>query len=207
MKIIGIYRKCDLVTLTGAAFAVSGIILSINGLSYFAIICLISALLCDGFDGVIARKSNSLDYETAYGVELDSICDVISFGVLPVVIVQNLTDWNIYTSIISVIFCLCGIIRLAYFNMLATTKKSDGKSFIGFPIVISACALPLAFFILTIFKLNIGNIVYPIVLLICGILYVVPIKLRKLSAKERIILTIIGIIFIGILSYLYYTYK
>ena len=204
MKIIGVYRKCDLVTMLGAVFSISGIILSMNGYSFYAIVGLILAGICDGYDGVIARKLKSTEAETAYGVELDTVCDIISFGILPMIIVQNLTSWNIYTSIISVIFCLGGIIRLAYFNMLAITKQSDGKSFIGFPIPISAIILPLVFFIVELFNLNIGNILYSLTLLICGILYVVPIKLGKPDTKKKTVFIIIGIILFAILSYLYF---
>ena len=207
MKIIGVYRKCDFVTLAGASAALSGIILSLNGLSYYAILCLVVASICDGFDGAVARKNKCLDYESVYGTELDSLCDVISFGILPMVIVQGLTNWNIYTSIVSVIFCICGIIRLAYFNMLAITKKSDGKSFLGFPIPLSSIILPLAFFILKVFKLDIGDIVYPIVLFVCGMLFVIPVKLRKPTTKEKVIFSIIGIIILGIFSYLYFLHK
>ena len=205
MKVIGVYRKCDFVTLLGGASALTGIILSMHGYNYYAILCLILSSVCDGFDGVVARKIKSKDYQTVYGVELDTICDVISFGVLPMVIVQSLTSWNIYTSIVSVFFCLCGIIRLAYFNMLAITKKSDGKTFIGFPIIISAFIIPAVFFVFEIFKIDIGNIVYPIILFVCGVLFIVPVKLKKITTNQKVIYSLLGVLLVAILSYFYFT--
>ena len=204
MKLIGVYRKCDFVTLAGGASAVLGIILSIHGHPYFAILCLILAAICDGFDGVVARKHKSEKYEQVYGTELDTICDVISFGILPMVIIQGLTDWNIWITLASILFCIFGIIRLAYFDMLAITKKSDGKSYVGVPIIISAFLLPPTFFALEIFKWNVGNIVYPIFLVIWGFLCVIPVRLRKPTLKEKIGLVIFALVFIAIISYFYF---
>ena len=84
---------------------------------------------------------------------------------------------------------------------------SDGKSFIGFPTILGAFIVPIAFFALEIFKLDIGNIVYPIILTVCGILFVVPVKLKKPTTKQKIISSLIGIAIAGILSYIYFTCK
>ena len=202
MKVIGIYRKCDFLTLLGGVFALTGIIFCVNSKTLFAVFCLLFSSFCDGFDGVLARKGKNTIEESTYGVELDSLCDVISFGVLPMMIVLSLVPFNFYTCVASVFFGLCGVIRLAYFNMLAITKKSDGKSFIGFPLIISAIIFPFAFFMLELFDLNIGYIIYPILLVICGILFIIPVKIKKPDTKKKILFSIIGIIILGVLSYL-----
>ncbi len=207
MKIIGVYRKPDFVTMSGGAFSVTGIILAMRGHIYWSILCMLLALLCDGFDGVVARRGKYVDYQSVYGTELDSLCDVVSFGILPMVIVQNITSFNVFSVIASIIFCICGIVRLAYFNMLSITKKSDGKSFIGFPIVISAVVLPIVYFVLEVFKINLGNIIYPVVLLVCGALFVVPVKLKKLNTRERLICALFGLVFVIILSFVYCRFK
>ena len=194
MKVIGVYRKCDFVTMAGTCFAISGIILATNEKITFAVFCLIMAAICDAFDGVVARRFRSLKEQEIYGVELDSLSDAISFGVLPMLIVLNLTTKNIYTYIISVFFVLCGVIRLAYFNMLTTTKKSTGKEFIGVPITASAIVIPLTYFILKLLKITNTQIIYPVVLLITGILFITPIKLKKPTGREKAILSIIGIL-------------
>ena len=87
IKPIGVYRKCDWVTMTGTASAIFGIILASNGKTMYAIFALIFSAICDAFDGVVARKFKSLkDYEV-YGIELDSLNDAIAFGVLPMIII------------------------------------------------------------------------------------------------------------------------
>ena len=177
IKPIGVYRKCDWVTMTGTASAIFGIILASDGKTMYAIFALIFSAICDAFDGVVARKFKSLkDYEV-YGIELDSLNDAIAFGVLPMMIVKNMSYNNIYTTIISIFFCIAGVIRLAYFNMLSTTK-----------------IIPLVYFITFLVGKNYRNIIFPITLLITGILFITPIKLKKLSTREKVMLSIIGIL-------------
>lgn len=198
IKPIGVYRKCDWVTMTGTASAIFGIILASDGKTMYAIFALIFSAICDAFDGVVARRFKSLkDYEV-YGIELDSLNDAIAFGVLPMMIVKNMSYNNIYTTIISIFFCITGVIRLAYFNMLSTTKKSNGKEFIGMPITCSAIIIPLVYFITFLVGKNYRNIIFPITLLITGILFITPIKLKKLTTREKAMLSIIGILAITI---------
>ena len=194
LKPIGVYRKCDWVTMTGTASAITGILLASNGKTTYAVFCLIFSAICDAFDGVVARKFGSLkDYEV-YGIELDSLNDAIAFGVLPMMIVQNLSTRNIYLFIISVFFCIAGVIRLAYFNMLSTLKKGDSKEFIGMPITCSAIIIPLVYFLTFIVAKEYRNVIFPVTLLITGILFITPIKLKKLSTREKAALSLIGII-------------
>lgn len=194
MKVIGVYRKCDFVTMAGTCFAVTGTIFAFNLQTTFAVFCLMMAAMCDAFDGVVARRFKSLKEQEIYGVELDSLSDAISFGVLPMMIVLNLTTHNYITYIISVFFVLCGVIRLAYFNMLTTTKKGNGKEFIGLPITASAIIIPLVYFISYFFKFKHAVIVFPVTLLITGILFISPFKLKKPTGREKAALSIIGIL-------------
>lgn len=198
LKPIGIYRKCDWVTMTGTSSAILGIILASEGKTMYAVFCLIFSAICDAFDGVVARRFKSLkDYEV-YGVELDSLSDAIAFGVLPMMIVRNLSVHNIYTILVSIFFCLTGVIRLAYFNMLSTTRRSDGKQFIGLPITCSAIIIPLVYFITFIIGKEYREIIFPITLLVTGILYISPFRLKKLSTREKVVLSIMGLLVIAI---------
>lgn len=194
MKVIGVYRKCDFVTMAGTCFAVAGILCAYNVKTTYAVFCLIMAAICDAFDGVVARRFRSLKEQEIYGIELDSLSDAISFGVLPMMIVQNLTVHNIYTYAISVFFVVCGVIRLAYFNMLTTTRKSIGKEFIGLPITASAIIIPFVYFVSFIIKMKYNTIIFPAILLITGILFISPFKLKKPTGREKALLSILGII-------------
>lgn len=195
MKFIGVYRKCDFVTMAGTCFAVTGIILASNLKTTYAVFCLIMAAICDAFDGVVARRFRSLKEQEIYGVELDSLSDAISFGILPMMITQSMVlTPSLIVYLISVFFCLCGVIRLAYFNMLTTTKKGNGKEFIGLPITASAIIVPLVYFISYFFKFKYACIVFPVTLLITGILFISPFKLKKPTGREKTALSIMGIL-------------
>lgn len=193
-KIIGVYRKCDWVTMTGTSFAILGIISAFNYRTTYAIFCLILAAICDAFDGVVARRFRSLKDQEIYGIELDSLSDVISFGILPMTITLNIAHNNIITYIICVFFCVCGVIRLAYFNMLTTTKKKIKNEFIGIPITASAITIPLVYFITFLTTKKYNYIIFPAVLLIMGILYITPIKLKKPTSREKAILSVLGVL-------------
>ena len=197
MKVIGVYRKCDFVTMAGTCFAITGIILASNIQPTYAVFCLMMAAMCDAFDGVVARRFKSLKEQEIYGVELDSLSDAISFGILPMMITISMTpNPNIITYIICVFFCVCGVIRLAYFNMLTTTKKGNGKEFIGLPITASAIIFPLVYFISYYFKFKYASIVFPLTLLITGLLFISPFKLKKPTGREKAALSIIGLLII-----------
>jgi CDP-diacylglycerol--serine O-phosphatidyltransferase len=96
-------------------------------------ICLFFAAFFDGFDGRIARLTRT---QSDFGVQIDSLADVISFGVAPAVLVYN---WALYPLglagvVASFGFCACGAIRLARFNVLAARGVGSSKHFVGLPI-------------------------------------------------------------------------
>ncbi len=107
------------------------------------------AYLLDGLDGRIARLTGAT---SEFGVELDSIADVISFGIAPAVLAYtwgygNLAGYEHLAWGISFFFLICGALRLARFNVLArsprfetpgTTPKLDKRYFVGLPIPAAA---------------------------------------------------------------------
>ena len=126
---IGVYNHSVIVTYLGVALAVSGMVFSFNGYAEYAILCLALAGACDTFDGKIARAmKNRTEDMIIFGVQIDSLCDMVCFGVTPAVIAYNLglqTPWGIA---IEIIFVICGAIRLAYFNTLEELKKKEPPS-------------------------------------------------------------------------------
>jgi CDP-diacylglycerol--serine O-phosphatidyltransferase len=107
------------------------------------------AYLLDGLDGRIARLTGAT---SEFGVELDSIADVISFGIAPAVLAYtwgygNLAGYEQLAWGVSFFFLICGALRLARFNVLAraprfetpgTTPKLDKRYFVGLPIPAAA---------------------------------------------------------------------
>jgi CDP-diacylglycerol--serine O-phosphatidyltransferase len=93
--------------------------------------------LFDMFDGRVARLTKT---QSDFGVEFDSLADVVSFGVAPAVIVYRWALWPIgsWGIVAAVCFTTCGAIRLARFNVLTHRKEESGNFFTGLPIPIAA---------------------------------------------------------------------
>jgi CDP-diacylglycerol--serine O-phosphatidyltransferase len=91
----------------------------------------------DAFDGRVARLTRT---QSEFGVELDSLADVISFGVAPAILVYKwaLSDMGTAGVVICSIYAACGAIRLARFNVLAHTEHGSQRYFIGLPIPLAA---------------------------------------------------------------------
>ena len=81
---IGVYDYTVLATYLSLAFGVSGILAAMNGSPYSALLCLMVSGLLDAFDGRIARtKKNRTEQEKRFGIQIDSLSDLVAFGVLP----------------------------------------------------------------------------------------------------------------------------
>jgi len=88
---IGVYDYTVLATYVSLAFGVSGILAAMNGRVSQALLCLAISGLLDAFDGRIARtKKNRTEQEKRFGIQIDSLNDVVCFGVLPGVIGASL---------------------------------------------------------------------------------------------------------------------
>ena len=170
-KIIGFFRPCDLLTMSGTLCTFVGILLLLNQHFTYAVLFLMLSGLCDGFDGTLARKKKYDDSQKTYGVQLDSLSDVICFGVFPALITATLSP-HIISYIICALYMLCGVIRLAYFNMLDITKKAKKGIFIGMPITSISIIYPIIYIITIVIDFNYLKYVLPVVLLITGILFI-----------------------------------
>lgn len=110
---------------------------TVQGDYYRAAILIVFAMLFDMFDGRVARMTKT---QSEFGLQLDSLADVISFGVAPAVLVYNwsLKQMGTVGFFVSFVYVAAGAIRLARFNVMAmsmqTTTKGSSKYFLGLPI-------------------------------------------------------------------------
>lgn len=106
---------------------------------YQAALSIFFAMFFDGFDGRVARLTKT---QSQFGVEMDSLADVISFGVAPALLVYKwaLAPLGLLGIFIAFAFAACGAMRLARFNVLAQRSTHTGPSrfFIGLPIPLAA---------------------------------------------------------------------
>ena len=180
------------VVLTYISFAVStiGIFCASTKHIRWAIFCLAVSGLCDMFDGKIARtKKNRTEDEKNFGIQIDSLCDVVCFGVFPIIICYKLGMDKIYSMAILVLYGLAGVIRLGYFNVMEAKRQNETeearKYYQGLPITSMAIALPIIFVLSPLFPSpQAFVIVLHILVAVVGILFVKDFKFRKPSTNE-----------------------
>ena len=193
---IGVYDYTVLLTYLGFASGVVGIIEAFNGKVLPAIVCLMFSGLCDMFDGRVARtKKKRTIEERHFGIQLDSLSDLVCFGVLPAVIGYALGLNKCYTLPIVVLFPLGALIRLAWFNVLEITRNSNTpvKEYTGLPVTSTALIFPFIYIFKNLLKDNFV-LLYGAVLLIVGILFISKIKIKKPNIKTMILFILIGVI-------------
>ncbi|EDS73831.1 CDP-alcohol phosphatidyltransferase [Thomasclavelia spiroformis DSM 1552] len=175
----------------------AGIHLSFNGMYQWAFICLIMCGICDTFDGMVARsKKNRTDEEKRFGIQIDSLCDLVAFGVFPAILGYNVGLSSIGWLAIEIFYVLAAVIRLAYFNVKEETRQQETdekrKYYQGLPVTTSSFILPLAYaFRYVIFELS---YLYGALMLITGILFIVDFKVPKVQSKGLVALGILVII-------------
>ena len=149
MKLVGFYNYTVWLTYAGAAAAVCGIFFSAGGHPFWGVICLLFAGATDMFDGKIASTMKRNEAEKNFGIQIDSLCDLISFGVLPVAIGYGLGLSGGFFFVSAVLYIICAIIRLAYFDVdeIMRQKNENGsrKTYYGLPVTAAAMLFPLIY--------------------------------------------------------------
>lgn len=149
-KLIGFYDYTVVLTYLSLFSAVFGMERAVHGEFTIAVVCLLISGICDAFDGIVARsKKNRTEDEKNFGIQLDSLCDVVSFGVFPAFLCYHMGVNGIPGRLLVFLYCLCAVIRLAFFNVLeAKRQKEEGgcnKSYRGLPVTASAIILPIVY--------------------------------------------------------------
>ncbi len=176
---IGKYNKSVILTYIGAAIAFLGIGFSASGSIPLSMICLSVAGICDLFDGVIARRCKRDDSEKEFGVQIDSLVDVVSFLALPAVLGLTLLEGiGVIRYPLLICYILCGIIRLAWFN---TSASIDGSRthYDGLPVTYAALILPVLWVVLGFFEGIITVIVWAAAYAAVAFFFIFNVKIAK----------------------------
>lgn len=194
---IGYYSYTVILTYLSLIFAMVGIHLSFNGMYQWAFICLIMCGICNTFDGMVARsKKNRTDEEKRFGIQIDSLCDLVAFGVFPAILGYNVGLSSIGWLAIEIFYVLAAVIRLAYFNVKEETRQKETtekrKYYQGLPVTTSSFILPMAYALrYVIFQLD---YLYGALMLITGILFIVDFKVPKVQSKGLAALGVLVIV-------------
>lgn len=145
---IGFYSYTVVLTYLGLASAAMGMILTFQGFAKYALFCLAFSGLCDMFDGKVARmKKDRTEDEKRFGIQIDSLCDVVCFGVFPMILCYSIGMRGLAGISILVFYLIAGVIRLAFFNVMEEKRQEETdearKYYQGLPITSIAIILPL----------------------------------------------------------------
>ena len=184
---IGFYDYTVILTYISFASSISGIFLATRGHFNWAIFCLAFSGLCDMFDGKIARtKKNRTEDEKRFGIQIDSLCDVVCFGVFPIVLCYELGMTHFYSIPILIFYGLAGVIRLGYFNVMEeedqNRDETGAKIYTGLPVTSAALIFPAVLLIHMLIRADL-TFLYFGVMLITGGLFISKIQIKKPQNK------------------------
>ena len=214
---IGFYNYTVILTYLSLVSAASGIIISLGGTGhpYIGTFFLLACGLFDSFDGMVARtKHDRTDLEKGFGIQIDSLSDLVAFGVLPMCIGSAMIRTSpvahdlffpdhftfyrvVYWIIIAlmVLYVLAAMIRLAYFNVTEEERqKTEGgkrKEYLGLPVTSAALIFPSVMLLQYITTIDITLVYFPVIL-ITGLLFILPIRIPKPGLRGTLILIGIG---------------
>ena len=192
---IGYYNYTVILTYLGLTSSIIGIYYSMEYHPFIGILCLLFSGLCDMFDGKVARTKKRSKQEKDFGIQLDSLSDLVCFGI-PITIGYSIGLESPAYLPIFVLYVLGALIRLAYFNTLENIRQEKSDlvltSYTGLPVTSVALILPFLY----IFKNIIPYFafVYLAALLIITILFVSTIKIKKPTFKTMLIFIAIGLL-------------
>lgn len=226
---LGFYNYTVILTYISLCSAVTGIFTAISGTGhpFIATTCLMISGLCDAFDGMVARKKKDrTEAERKFGIQIDSLVDLIAFGILPCAIgFSCYIRYNMNGFVLSdnvpifkplsickiqiyvAVFCLyvlAALIRLAYFNVMEEERQKQTeekrREYEGLPVT-SAC---LIFPVIILIQYIVGDAVdmspvYVIVAAITGFLFISKIKIKKPGMRGIMIMVLIGAVLYGLI--------
>lgn len=206
-RLIGVYDYTVILTLLSLAAAVVGMTRAMQDHFRLALFLLALCGLFDTFDGKVARtKKNRTEAEKMYGIQLDSLVDVISFGIFPVMLCHLMGMRTVWDIVLLVIYAVCGVTRLAYFNVLETERQmnptGEEKVFHGLPITSISVILPLTFLASFLIKNIDFLVILRVVMAATAFLFVLDFKVKKPQNWHiAVLIIIVGIASVAILFF------
>ena len=201
--VVGYYGLWVALTYLSVIVAILGIHFALIENVRYALVCLMISGVCDMFDGRVAslfKKRNTR--EKHYGIQIDSLADIISFGVLPAAIGYvgydpsgNFISLGWFDTAIFPIYLMAALIRLAYYNVIETELHGQNKKrtyYEGLPVTSVAIIIPLVYALCHIFNKSIFGI-YNILLIFLSAAFVLKIRVPKPHARTQIVLVALGL--------------
>ena len=217
---IGVFDYTVLLTYISLISAVLGIVVSLqqSGHPYIGVFFLLLCGLCDAFDGKVARtKKDRTEFEKKYGVQIDSLSDLVAFGVLPACIGNAMVrvcptisevptihrgdhlafPVEVFLYVIIILYTLAALIRLAYFNVTEEerqkTENESRKYYTGLPVTSAALIFPTVLLFQYLIPKDI-TLVYFGVMFLTSVLFVSKFQVKKPGLRGILLMVGIGFV-------------
>ena len=192
---IGYYNYTVILTYIGTFFGFMGITYIWSGNLKAALICLMAAGFCDMFDGKVASTRERTKQEKRFGIQIDSLSDLICFGVLPALIAFQCSSKTFIHTVLSAGYLLCALIRLAWFNVDEEERQeheTEGrKVYLGLPVTTSAMLLPFFMGIAQLLGVSV-SVISPWLILCIAIAFISPFHLKKPGNIGKAVMMLCG---------------
>lgn len=171
----------NICSLTGLLCAVFGIYFAIEGNFLAAIIGVLWAVLFDWYDGIIARKMKGrTKIQGEFGRQLDSMIDIVSFGILPAILLLSYGNYNIWFIPGAFIIVATSAIRLSFFNVFGLINS---KTYRGMPLDNNVLILAFLFLFESYFEHSTFSIIIYVILMLLSALNLSSIPTPKFGGK------------------------
>jgi len=213
---LGFYDYTTWLTYGSLISAGMGIMLSLkgNGHPYIGIFFLMICGLFDAFDGRVARmKKDRTEVQKKFGIQIDSLADLVAFGVLPGCVANAMVNvfpqavplyWKIISGVIILAYMLAALIRLAYFNVMEEERqKTEGgcrKVYEGLPVTSAALIFPTVMLFQYVLPKDL-TILYLCVMLLTAAAFVSKLSVPKPGLRGIMIMIAFGAVEFGVLAY------
>lgn len=196
----GIYILPNTLTLCGMFCGFYAILASLKGMYAYSAWAILIATIFDGLDGWVARLTNTT---TRFGIELDSLSDLVAFGVAPAVLIYSwgLNSFGRLGWGAAFLFVICGALRLARYNVQMGSTES--KSFTGMPIPAAATVVSATVLFYTemwgpLMGRNVFILLFPVILSVLMVSTIRYHGLKEIDPKRRkpfsILVAVVGAI-------------
>ena len=192
---LGFYNYTVILTYIGMLIGVFGMTRTMQGDLHGALFCLMLAGFCDMFDGKIASTKVRTQSEKRFGIQIDSLSDLLCFGALPALIVHSIAPQNALALLMAGMYVLCALIRLAWFNVDEEERQNHSvlprEYYLGLPVTTIALFLPALLGLGQLYHwplLTIGTVI----LAASGVAFLTPFRLKKPQMPGKIGMLLCG---------------
>ncbi len=200
-KFIGFWHYGVILTYMSVVSAIIGICLSVVGYPFYGgVICLWISGLCDAFDGAVAKtRKNRTQEDKMFGERIDSLSDLVAFGVAPVMIGYGMGMHEWWFIAVFAVYVLSALVRLAYYDVTEEIRLQNpdcGRrtSYEGLPVTNTAIGVPVFYLIAIMFRAlggTAGILVPKLIMCFCyllvSFLFVFRFRMVKLGVKGLLV--------------------